>query len=78
MMIEKHEGLLYHKLVQKLNQEYGLPPSTVRWNMNKLRSAKLILAGDQKTKGIPVRLTEEAKLIISAQKQYGKSPINVS
>jgi len=77
-MIEKHEGLLYHKLVQKLNQEYGLPPSTIRWNMNKLRSAKLILAGDQKTKGIPVRLTEEAKLIISAQKQYGKSPINVS
>jgi len=78
LMIEKHEGLLYHKLVQKLNQEYGLPPSTVRWNMNKLRSAKLILAGDQKTKGIPVRLTEEAKLIISAQRQYGKSPINVS
>ena len=78
MMIEKHEGLLYHKLVQKLNQEYGLPPSTIRWNMNKLRSAKLILAGDQKTKGIPVRLTEEAKLIISAQKQYGKSPIDVS
>ncbi len=68
-MVKKYEGLLYHKLVQRLNQEYMLPPSTVRWNLNKLRDAKLILAGNQEKKGIPVRLTKEAKLIITVYKK---------
>ena len=65
LMVKKYEGVLYYELVQKISSENGLSPSTVRWNLNKLRDAKLIVAGDKDRKGSPVKLTEEARLIIS-------------
>lgn len=73
LMVQKHEGLLYYKLVQKLSLEHGLPSSTVRWNLNKLRDAKLIVAGDRNKKGVPVKLTREAGLIVSAYKNGSKN-----
>jgi len=67
-MIQGREGMLFHKLVEDISATYRVPPSTVRWNLSKLRDTKLIIAGDQNSKGIPVQLTEEAKFIISTAK----------
>jgi DNA-binding transcriptional ArsR family regulator len=68
-MVQKYEGVLYYELVQKISFEHRLSPSTVRWNLNKLRDAKLIVTGDKDRKGIPVKLTEEARLIVSVFNQ---------
>ncbi len=64
--IEENEGLLYYRLVDKVSQEQKLPKSTVRWNLTKLREAGLIVAGDKKSKGVPVELTEKGRIALSA------------
>ncbi|MGB9714235.1 MAG: hypothetical protein ACPLZC_04560 [Candidatus Bathyarchaeales archaeon] len=64
--IEENEGLLYYRLVDKVSQEQKLPKSTVRWNLTKLREAGLIVAGDKKSKGVPVELTEKGRIALLA------------
>jgi hypothetical protein len=70
--IEKNEGLFYYQLVNKLSEEQRLPESTVRWNLNRLRNAMMIVAGDKNNKGVPVRLTEKGKIVVSAFKNGKK------
>jgi len=66
--IERNEGLLYYQLINKLSREQGLPKSTVRWNLNKLREAKMVITGDKNNKGIPVKLTKRGKMLVLALK----------
>lgn len=68
LKIEENEGLFYYKLIKKLSKEMGLPESTVRWNLNRLRDAKMVITGDKNNKRVPVKLTENGKLIVSAFK----------
>jgi DNA-binding transcriptional ArsR family regulator len=73
LKIEENEGLFYYKLIKKLSKETGLPESTVRWNLNRLRSAKLVITGDKNNKGVPVKLTERGKMIALAFKNGKRS-----
>ncbi len=68
LMIREYEGTLFHKLVEEISSRHELPPSTVRWNLSKLREMKLIIIGDQNNKGVPMQLTNEAAFIISMHK----------
>ena len=70
--IKQDEGLLYYQLINKLSQRQGLPESTVRWNLNKLRDAGMVVTGDKNIKGVPVRLTEKGKIVASAFKNGKK------
>ncbi|MEM3703148.1 MAG: hypothetical protein QXX79_01805 [Candidatus Bathyarchaeia archaeon] len=74
--VEENSGLLYYQLVNKLSTEQQIPRSTVRWNLNKLRDAGMIIAGNKNFKGLPVRLTEKGEITLLAiknQKILGKS-----
>ena len=64
--------MTFHALIGEISSRYELSPSTVRWNLSKLREVKLIVAGDQDNRGVPMQLTEEAKLIIQAYKTSRK------
>lgn len=66
--IERNEGLLYYQLINKLSEEQGLPKSTVRWNLNKLREAKMVVTGNKDNKGVPVRLTRKGRMVVLAFK----------
>jgi DNA-binding transcriptional regulator PaaX len=57
--------------MHKISREQGLPESTVRWNLNRLRSAKMVITGDKNNRGVPVKLTEKGK-IIALMFKYGK------
>ncbi|MFQ6074617.1 MAG: hypothetical protein ACE5Z5_00585 [Candidatus Bathyarchaeia archaeon] len=72
--LNENEGLLYYQLVEKFSLKRGMPASTVRWNLNKLRDAGLVVAGDRYNKGVPVRLTEVGKKLADIFKNthYGK------
>jgi hypothetical protein len=72
LKIEKNEGLFYYQLVNKLSEEQRLPESTVRWNLNKLRNAMLVITGDKNNKGVPVKLTEKGKMVVLAFKNGKK------
>ena len=65
LLMKLEEGLLYYRLVRKLAENEGLPASTVRWNLNKLRAAELVLSGDRYHRGAPVRLTEAGRIVTS-------------
>lgn len=65
LTLRENEGLLYYQVVQSISSEQGIPASTVRWNLNKLRSADLVMAGDKDNKGIPMQLTSSGRLIAS-------------
>lgn len=69
---EQNEGLLYYQLINNLSQEGGLPESTVRWNINRLRDAKMIVTGDKNNNGIPVKLTKNGKIVASVFKNGKK------
>lgn len=73
LKIEENEGLFYYKLIKKLSKEMGLPESTVRWNLNRLRSAKMVITGDKNNKGVPVKLTERGKMVVLAFKNGKRS-----
>jgi len=73
LKIKQNEGLLYYQLINKLSQKQGLPESTVRWNLNKLRDAEMIITGDKNIKGVPVKLTEKGKIVTSAFKNGKRS-----
>jgi DNA-binding transcriptional ArsR family regulator len=62
--IDQNQGILYYQLINKLSMEQKLPRSTVRWNLNKLRDAGMIVAGNKNVKGVPVRLTEKGKIAL--------------
>ncbi len=64
--MKENEGLLYYRLVEKIAAEQKMPASTVRWNLDRLRRAHLVVTGDRNDKGIPVRLTEFGKVVASA------------
>jgi len=66
------EGLLQYQVVERLSLEEGIPPSTVRWNLAKLRSAGLIVVGDKENKGIPLHLTSEGRIIASTLRKEGE------
>lgn len=69
---ERNEGLLYYQLINRLSKEEGLPESTVRWNINALRDAEMIVTGDKNNKGIPVQLTKNGKVVVSVLKNGKK------
>lgn len=62
----ENEGLLYYRLVQKLSCDLHEPPSTIRWNIRKLRDAGLIVAGTRNNKGVPVKTTLAGRLVLRA------------
>lgn len=64
-MVKDYEGLLYYKVVKKISMNHMIPESTVRWNLNKLRDAKLIVSGNIEQKGVPVKLTSSGRMIAS-------------
>ena len=37
LALRENEGLLYYQVVQSISSDRGIPASTVRWNLNKLR-----------------------------------------
>jgi DNA-binding MarR family transcriptional regulator len=63
--LKENEGLLYYQVVQNISSEQGIPSSTVRWNLNKLRDADLVITGDKNNKGIPVHLSIYGRLVAS-------------
>jgi len=64
--LTKFEGLLYYQTVQKLSSELNLPPSTVRWSLDKLRATNLIVSGHRHRKGVPVRITVMGRIVLRA------------
>jgi hypothetical protein len=78
LKIEEYEGLLYYQLIDKLSEEQRLPKSTVRWNLNRLRSAKMIITGDKNNKGVPVQLTEKGKMVVLALKNGKRNKAHAS
>jgi DNA-binding MarR family transcriptional regulator len=72
LKMEENEGLFYYRLVNKLSEEQGLPESTVRWNLNRLRKANMVITGDKNNKGVPVKLTEKGKMVVLAFKNGKK------
>ena len=60
---EYTERTVYTVLIERLSEDLGIPKSTVRWNLRRLREAGLIRAGDRENKGIPVGLTEMGRLL---------------
>jgi DNA-binding MarR family transcriptional regulator len=65
LTLRENEGLLYYQVVQSISSDQNIPASTIRWNLNKLRNADLVLAGDKDNKGIPMQLTSSGRLIAS-------------
>jgi len=63
--LKESEGMLYYRIVEKFSEEYEIPESTVRWNLNRLRDAELIISGNKKHRGIPVELTPPGRIITS-------------
>jgi DNA-binding transcriptional ArsR family regulator len=59
------EATIYTSLIDQLSEDLGLPKSTVRWNLQGLREANLIRAGDRENKGIPVELTDAGRIMAS-------------
>jgi len=51
-------------LTRELSKRYGIPESTVKWNLRKLRDMGLIIAGNAESKGTPVSLTEIGRLVV--------------
>jgi len=54
---------IYTDLIERLSEELKIPKSTVRWNLQGLRDANLIRAGDRRNKGIPVELTDAGRMM---------------
>jgi Fe2+ or Zn2+ uptake regulation protein len=50
-------------LIERLSEKHNIPPSTLRWNLKRLVDLRFIIAGNSKSKGIPVRLTDSGKLV---------------
>ena len=59
------EATIYTSLIDQLSEDLGLPKSTVRWNLQGLREANLIRAGDRENKGVPVELTDAGRIMAS-------------
>jgi DNA-binding MarR family transcriptional regulator len=62
---EESSGEVYTVLIERASRELGIPKSTVRWNMRRLREGGLIEAGDRENKGVPVRVTEEGLTLLT-------------
>lgn len=64
-IVKEYEGLLYYQVVNNISKKLKMPESTVRWNVNKLRDAKLIVSGNIEKKGVPVTLTSQGRTMTS-------------
>jgi DNA-binding transcriptional ArsR family regulator len=63
-LADEYRGdMVYTVLIGLLSSEFGIPRSTVRWNLRGLREAGLIIAGDKEKKGIPVALTNSGRTL---------------
>jgi DNA-binding MarR family transcriptional regulator len=59
------EDTIYTSLIERLSEDLCIPKSTVRWNLQGLREANLIRAGDRENKGVPVELTDAGRMMAS-------------
>jgi len=50
-------------LVETLSRNHNIPASTLRWNLKKIVELNLIIAGNLRNKGIPVKLTDFGELV---------------
>ena len=57
------EDTIYTSLIERLSEDLCIPRSTVRWNLQGLREANLIRAGDRENKGVPVELTDAGRMM---------------
>lgn len=67
---EESSGEVYTVLIERASRKLGIPKSTVRWNMRRLRESGLIEAGNRENKGVPVRITEEGWILIGLLEPY--------
>ena len=51
-------------IISIVSKKYNLSPSTVRYNIEKLKELDLIECGNSKQKGIPAKLTDSGILIL--------------
>ena len=50
-------------IISSVSRKYNLAPSTVRYNIEKLKELDIIECGNSKKKGIPAKLTDSGILI---------------
>ncbi|MEM1539801.1 MAG: hypothetical protein QXJ07_00230 [Candidatus Bathyarchaeia archaeon] len=62
--VKENHDLLFYQLVNKLSVEMHVPKSTVKWNLSRLRDSGIIVAGNKRAKGVPVRLTEKGEMAL--------------
>jgi DNA-binding MarR family transcriptional regulator len=62
------DATVFTRLAEEISEKFEMPKSTARWNLNRLKKAGLIIAGNKENKGIPVSLTYIGKIV--ARKVY--------
>jgi len=59
-------GLTFTGLARALSNELGIPLSTVKWNLLKLRELGLIIGGDGEARRKPFRLSWAGRVLAEA------------
>ncbi len=57
-------GLTITALVRKVSKRYKIAESTLRWNIEKLKSLGLLTCGTSEKRGVPVKLNGSGSLLL--------------
>lgn len=63
---KEEEGLTLTGLARALSAELGIPLSTVKWNLSRLRELGLIIGGNGRSRGKPFELSHAGKALARA------------
>ncbi len=63
---KERSGLTLTGLARELSSELGMPLSTVKWNLARLRDLGLIIGGDGRSRGRPFRLSAAGRALAKA------------
>ena len=66
--LESNGSSTVTKFISNLSEEKLIPPSTLRWNIKKLKELELIECGTYAKKGIPIKLTNMGRFIFKILK----------
>ncbi|MEM7821370.1 MAG: hypothetical protein QXX38_00960 [Candidatus Aenigmatarchaeota archaeon] len=65
----KWKNITITSLLYEISKKHNIPESTLRWNAKKLKELGIIECGDQKNKGIPVKITNLGIIFLNFLKE---------
>lgn len=58
------QGLTFSRAVREISKMLGIPESTIKWNLRKLRDQGYVICGNKEERYVPIKVSREGMKVL--------------